>query len=171
MASMGEDEATVVAAPLPGVPDDARLPSEDQEAEAPDTGIVEQNQSQKQQATEPVNQVPQWVDEIRRWIQSQDPLLLDVRSAFEVAMQPVPSAIHIDINELANELPKLLLTAAGRPIGPFCAHGIRSQVAVELLEDRGCVTFNCHSSDVVQFALSAHKGRPRRRRLAYQESG
>lgn len=97
---------------------------------------------------------PAWVEEIRNWIIEHDPVLLDVRSAQEVVAQPIEGSLHVALADLEDSIPAVLKAAGSRdrPIGTFCAAGIRSQTALSILESSGftCVK-NVHSAEVLRF--------------------
>ncbi len=64
----------------------------------------------------------------------QEPWILDVRSAEEVAANPVPDAHHIHLTQLSqweDEIPQ------ERPVYIFCGSGLRSMIAASLLKQRG----------------------------------
>merc|ERR1719284_161031 len=104
--------------------------------------------------------VPAWVEDIGDWIQENDPLLLDVRTSAEVQVQPVAGALHVELGDLGLRIADVLSVAGGkdRPVGTFCAAGIRSQTALQMLESHGFKRVrNVHSAGLVNFLLSRDK--------------
>jgi len=109
-----------------------------------------------------VPELPDWAEDIRDWIDTNGALLLDVRTVQEVATHPVKGAHHISIQTLEENIPTLLETVGdkNRAIGAFCAAGIRSQKAVQILERHEFTRVkNVHSADLLKHleAISSQK--------------
>ena len=68
-----------------------------------------------------------------------EPFVLDVRSAAEVASGKVPGALNIPIEQLGGRLSELP-TDKSRPVVAYCAMGGRSAAACELLSQNGYLT-------------------------------
>lgn len=66
-----------------------------------------------------------------------DALVLDVRSAAEVATGMVPGALHIPHTELRERLDEVTEAASGRPVRVMCASGVRSAIAHRILTQAG----------------------------------
>ncbi|PYG01710.1 NADPH-dependent 2,4-dienoyl-CoA reductase, sulfur reductase [Georgenia satyanarayanai] len=64
-------------------------------------------------------------------------LVLDVRSAGEVATGMLPGALHIPHTELRGRLEEVREAAAGRPVRVMCASGVRSAIAHRVLAQAG----------------------------------
>ena len=67
----------------------------------------------------------------------EEALLLDVRTAGEVANVALPGALNIPHTELRYCLDKVREAANGRPVRVFCAAGIRSAIAHRVLDQSG----------------------------------
>lgn len=67
----------------------------------------------------------------------QKALVLDVRSAEEVATGILPDALHIPHTELRGRLDEVVDAAAGRPVRVMCASGVRSAIAHRVLVQAG----------------------------------
>ncbi len=65
-------------------------------------------------------------------------LLLDVRQPEELEIACIPGALNIPLNELASRIGELEKT---RPTVAFCHHGVRSEMAVRLLQRNGFADF------------------------------
>jgi rhodanese-related sulfurtransferase len=63
-----------------------------------------------------------------------DLVVLDVRTADELAIAALPGARHIPLQELPHRLGELEPTA---PIAVLCHHGARSEMAARFLERNG----------------------------------
>ncbi|WP_182354495.1 FAD-dependent oxidoreductase [Flaviflexus huanghaiensis] len=66
-----------------------------------------------------------------------DTLILDVRSAGEVAGGMIPGALHIPHTELRDRLDEVADAAGGRPVRVMCASGVRSAIAHRVLTQAG----------------------------------
>lgn len=64
-------------------------------------------------------------------------LVLDVRTAREVATGIVPGALHIPHTELRERLDEVRDAAGGRPVRVLCASGVRSAIAHRVLTQAG----------------------------------
>ena len=64
-------------------------------------------------------------------------LVLDVRSAEEVATGMVRGALHVPHTELRGRLDEVVSAAAGRPVRVMCASGVRSAIAHRVLTQAG----------------------------------
>jgi len=64
-------------------------------------------------------------------------LVLDVRSAGEVATGMLPGALHVPHTELRGRLDEVREAAAGRPVRVMCASGVRSAIAHRVLAQAG----------------------------------
>ena len=64
-------------------------------------------------------------------------LVLDVRSADEVATGHLPGALHIPHTELRARLAEVTDAAEGRPVRVMCASGVRSAIAYRVLVQAG----------------------------------
>jgi NADPH-dependent 2,4-dienoyl-CoA reductase/sulfur reductase-like enzyme/rhodanese-related sulfurtransferase len=64
-------------------------------------------------------------------------LILDVRTADEVATGMLPGALHIPHTELRGRLEEVRAAAAGRPVRVVCASGVRSAIAHRVLIQSG----------------------------------
>ncbi|WP_454085230.1 FAD-dependent oxidoreductase [Georgenia sp. Marseille-Q6866] len=64
-------------------------------------------------------------------------LVLDVRSAAEVATGMLPGALHVPHTELRGRLDEIREAAAGRPVRVMCASGVRSAIAHRVLAQAG----------------------------------
>ena len=74
--------------------------------------------------------------EATRLINSEDPLLLDVREPNEYNSGHLPDALHIPLSQIkdrADELAKY----ASRPVIVYCARGVRSSSAASALAKLG----------------------------------
>ncbi|HMA32400.1 MAG TPA: rhodanese-like domain-containing protein [Casimicrobiaceae bacterium] len=74
--------------------------------------------------------------EATRLINSEDPLLLDVREPNEYNSGHLPNALHIPLSQIkdrADELAKY----ASRPVIVYCARGVRSSSAASALAKLG----------------------------------
>lgn len=71
-------------------------------------------------------------DEVR-----QSSLVLDVRTADEIATGMVPGALHIPHTELRGRLDEVRDETAGRPVRVMCASGVRSALAHRILAQAG----------------------------------
>jgi NADPH-dependent 2,4-dienoyl-CoA reductase/sulfur reductase-like enzyme/rhodanese-related sulfurtransferase len=83
-----------------------------------------------------------------------DGVLLDVRTKPEVVEEPVPGALHMDINELRrrmDELPK------DKAIHIFCYLGQRGHVAARLLQAHGYKAYNVAGGYLTWVALQGGK--------------
>jgi len=72
--------------------------------------------------------------EARRLVEEEGALLLDVRTQGEWRAGHVDGATHIPVQELAARVDEV---PADRPVVVYCASGIRSARAVELLREAG----------------------------------
>ncbi len=72
------------------------------------------------------------LDAVRR-----DALIVDVRTADEVATGMLPHALHIPHTELRQRLDEVREAAAGRPVRVLCASGVRSAIAHRILAQAG----------------------------------
>lgn len=61
-------------------------------------------------------------------------VLLDVRTAEEIAIAALPGAVCIPLGELAARLGEL---NPSTPVAVFCHHGVRSEMAGRILERNG----------------------------------
>lgn len=96
--------------------------------------------------------LPAWAEEIGTWIDTHNPVLLDVRTSHEVKAQPVHGAVHIPIDELDERAEDLLDVTKGPDcaLGAFCAAGVRSERAVHILKAKGFTNLrNVHSAAVL----------------------
>ncbi|MFD6175894.1 MULTISPECIES: FAD-dependent oxidoreductase [unclassified Isoptericola] len=64
-------------------------------------------------------------------------LVLDVRTAAEVASGMLPGALHVPHTELRARLDEVREAAAGRPVRVMCASGVRSAIAHRVLVQSG----------------------------------
>ena len=64
-------------------------------------------------------------------------LLLDARSATEVATGAIPGALNIPHTQLRERLDEVRAAAAGRPVRVLCASGVRSAIAHRVLTQAG----------------------------------
>ncbi|MFE7408340.1 FAD-dependent oxidoreductase [Isoptericola sp. NPDC057559] len=64
-------------------------------------------------------------------------LVLDVRSAGEIASGLLPGALHVPHTELRDRLDEVREAAAGRPVRVMCASGVRSAIAHRVLTQDG----------------------------------
>ncbi len=64
-------------------------------------------------------------------------LVLDVRTAGEVAQGMLPDALHIPHTELRDRLDEIREAAAGRPVRVMCQSGVRSAIAHRVLAHAG----------------------------------
>lgn len=64
-------------------------------------------------------------------------LILDARSAAEVARVSIPGALNIPHTELRACLDKVTEAAAGRPVRVLCQSGVRSHIANRILTEAG----------------------------------
>lgn len=64
-------------------------------------------------------------------------LILDTRTAGEVATGYVPGALHIPHTELRDRLDEVRSAAAGRPVRVMCQSGVRSAIAHRVLAQAG----------------------------------
>ncbi len=64
-------------------------------------------------------------------------LILDVRTAAEVATGAIPGAMHIPHTELRDRIDEVREVAAGRPVRVTCASGVRSAIAHRVLVQHG----------------------------------
>lgn len=64
-------------------------------------------------------------------------LILDVRSAAEVATGMIEGALHIPHTELRARLDEVTAAAQGRPVRIMCASGVRSAIAHRILTQSG----------------------------------
>lgn len=64
-------------------------------------------------------------------------LILDVRTAAEVATGAIPGALRIPHTELRERLDEVRSAAAGRPVRVLCASGVRSAIAHRVLAQSG----------------------------------
>lgn len=64
-------------------------------------------------------------------------LILDVRSAGEVAAGHLPEAVHIPHDEIRENLDLIRTLADGRPVRVHCASGFRSYLAHRILDQSG----------------------------------
>lgn len=67
----------------------------------------------------------------------ENALILDVRSAGEVAQGHLPEALHIPHDEIREHLDVIRAEAAGRPVRVHCASGFRSYLAHRILAQSG----------------------------------
>jgi len=80
--------------------------------------------------------MPQWQAwQLEEAVQTS--LVLDVRSAAEVARGHVRGALHIPHTELRARLDEVVAAAAGRPVKVHCASGVRSHLATRILLAHG----------------------------------
>jgi len=98
--------------------------------------------------------LPDWVEDIGDWIEEHQPLLIDVRSEAEVAVDPVKgvNSKNIPLGDLSGRLDEVLTAAGGhdRPVGLFCKAGVRSETAAQILSARGFTCLqNVHSATVL----------------------
>ena len=82
-------------------------------------------------------------------------LVLDVRSAAEVATGTLPGALTIPHTELRGRLAEVAAAADGRPVRVFCASGVRSAIAHRVLTQAG---FDSASLSGGMLTLRAHLG-------------
>jgi rhodanese-related sulfurtransferase len=73
-------------------------------------------------------------EELRKWLQEQDVLLLDVREAEERAAGYIPGSVHIPMNWVPYRLERL---SKEQTIVVYCAHGVRSLGVTEFLRRQG----------------------------------
>ncbi|MFJ2505003.1 rhodanese-like domain-containing protein [Microbacterium sp. NPDC087592] len=64
-------------------------------------------------------------------------LVLDVRSADEVAIGLLPDSVHVPHTELRGRLDEVADAAAGRSVRVMCASGVRSVIANRVLSQAG----------------------------------
>lgn len=64
-------------------------------------------------------------------------LILDVRTAAEIASGTVPGALHVPHTELRERLDEVRDAAAGRPVRVMCQSGVRSAIAHRVLVQNG----------------------------------
>lgn len=78
--------------------------------------------------------------DLDRWLrgaaaaEEADPLLLDVREPWEVAIAGLPGSLNIPMGEVPARLGEL---AAGRPVVCICHHGVRSMHVARFLAMQG----------------------------------
>lgn len=72
---------------------------------------------------------------INEAINSENATLVDVRTAPEVAMEPVPGAVHIPLDEVEARWEEF--KDMSRPLVLFCRSGNRSGQALAFLESKG----------------------------------
>lgn len=82
-------------------------------------------------------------------------LILDVRTAAEVATGMLPEALHIPHTELRGRLDEVRDAASGRPVRVMCASGVRSAIAHRVLAQSG---FDSASLSGGMLTLRAHLG-------------
>ena len=82
-------------------------------------------------------------------------LLLDARSATEVATGAIPGALNIPHTQLRERLDEVRAAAAGRPVRVLCASGVRSAIAHRVLTQAG---FDSASLSGGMLTLRAHLG-------------
>lgn len=80
--------------------------------------------------------------EARRLVEVQGALLLDVRTDGEWSSGHVDGATHIPVQDLAARLTEV---PADRPVVVYCASGVRSARAVEILRAEGREAFDLGS--------------------------
>ena len=78
--------------------------------------------------------LPEELDRMRR--QGDDIVLLDVRTAPELACAALDGAIHLPLHQLAERFDELE-PLRERRIVVFCHHGARSEMARQFLEQQG----------------------------------
>ncbi|WP_291477520.1 ThiF family adenylyltransferase [Corynebacterium sp.] len=69
-------------------------------------------------------------------------VLLDVREPAEFATVHIPGAVNVPLSALANGVPESVRALAGDPLVVYCATGVRSARAVELLAAAGVTATN-----------------------------
>ena len=67
----------------------------------------------------------------------EETLLLDARSATEVATGAIPGALNIPHTQLRERLDEVRAAAGGRPVRVLCASGVRSAIAHRVLTQAG----------------------------------
>ena len=82
-------------------------------------------------------------------------LLLDARSATEVATGAIPGALNIPHTQLRERLDEVRAAAGGRPVRVLCASGVRSAIAHRVLTQAG---FDSASLSGGMLTLRAHLG-------------
>lgn len=80
--------------------------------------------------------------EARRLVEEERALLLDVRTDGEWQSRHVDGATHIPVQELAARLTEV---PEDRPVVVYCASGVRSARAVEMLREGGREAFDLGS--------------------------
>jgi len=73
---------------------------------------------------------------LKELLQNENTLLIDVRTAQEVAESRVPGADHIPMHEIMDAVPQL--KNHDGPIVLFCASGARSGQVQQYLQQVGC---------------------------------
>jgi rhodanese-related sulfurtransferase len=71
---------------------------------------------------------------LSHWDSTEDGFLLDVREAFELAVEHVPDAVHIPLGELRSRLEEL---PRDREIMVICRSGQRAYYAARMLAQNG----------------------------------
>ena len=89
-------------------------------------------------------------------------LVLDVRTAAEVATGHVPGALHVPHTQLRERLDEVRDAAAGRPVAVMCQSGVRSNIAHRILAQAG---FDSASLSGGMLTLRAALGRTAETRL------
>jgi len=82
------------------------------------------------------------VQELSQWLADgsrPQPVVLDVREAWEVATSSLPGTTHIPMQQIPGRLDEL---DAGREIVAMCHHGGRSQQVAMFLTQRGLKASN-----------------------------
>lgn len=66
-----------------------------------------------------------------------NPLLLDVREAWEVQAAALPGITHIPMNQIPARVDEITTTAGAKDLVAICHHGARSMQVALFLESRG----------------------------------
>lgn len=73
-------------------------------------------------------------EELKKWLQEKDLLLLDVREIEERAGGFIPGSMHIPMRQVPFKLEQL---EKAQPIVVYCAHGVRSANVANFLQGQG----------------------------------
>lgn len=76
------------------------------------------------------------LNELKEKLKSPQTILIDVREDFEFALETIPGAINIPVNEILHQVPKAS-NQNQEQIIVFCRSGARSRTAYEYLKQLG----------------------------------
>ncbi|WP_418275359.1 FAD-dependent oxidoreductase [Isoptericola jiangsuensis] len=85
-------------------------------------------------------------------------LVLDVRSADEVAQRHLPDSLHVPHTELRERLDEVVAAAAGRPVRVLCGSGVRSHLAHRILDQAGLDSASLSGGMLTLQAVLATRG-------------